>query len=81
MIDVTGYAKIVDLGFAKIILDKSYTFCGSEYFDVGCVACTTMIVSLTAFVPFSLQPRTTWHQRLSWPRDIPTPSTIGPMEY
>lgn len=30
MIDADGYAKIVDLGFAKIILDKSYTFCGSK---------------------------------------------------
>ena len=30
MIDVDGYAKIVDLGFAKIILEKSFTFCGSK---------------------------------------------------
>jgi protein kinase A len=32
MIDVDGYTKIVDLGFAKVIVDKSYTFCGTpEY--------------------------------------------------
>jgi CRP-like cAMP-binding protein len=30
MIDAQGYIKIVDLGFAKIIVDKSYTFCGSK---------------------------------------------------
>lgn len=29
MIDSEGYIKIVDLGFAKVILDKSYTFCGT----------------------------------------------------
>lgn len=29
MIDSDGYIKIVDLGFAKVILDKSYTFCGT----------------------------------------------------
>ncbi|KAG7372334.1 serine/threonine protein kinase [Nitzschia inconspicua] len=29
MIDAEGYIKIVDLGFAKIIVDKSYTFCGT----------------------------------------------------
>lgn len=29
MIDADGYLKIVDLGFAKIILNKSYTFCGT----------------------------------------------------
>jgi serine/threonine protein kinase len=29
MIDADGYIKIVDLGFAKIVLDKSYTFCGT----------------------------------------------------
>lgn len=29
MIDADGYIKIVDLGFAKVILDKSYTFCGT----------------------------------------------------
>jgi len=31
MIDVDGYIKIVDLGFAKIIVNKSYTVCGSKY--------------------------------------------------
>ena len=29
MIDEDGYIKIVDLGFAKVIVDKSYTFCGT----------------------------------------------------
>jgi protein kinase A len=29
MIDEEGYIKIVDLGFAKVIVDKSYTFCGT----------------------------------------------------
>ena len=29
MIDADGYPKIVDLGFAKVIVDKSYTFCGT----------------------------------------------------
>jgi serine/threonine protein kinase len=29
MVDADGYLKIVDLGFAKIILNKSYTFCGT----------------------------------------------------
>ena len=32
MIDAEGYAKIVDLGFAKVVIDKTYTFCGTpEY--------------------------------------------------
>jgi len=32
MIDSLGYPKVVDLGFARIIVDKSYTFCGTpEY--------------------------------------------------
>jgi serine/threonine protein kinase len=32
MIDGDGYVKIVDLGFAKVVVDKSYTFCGTpEY--------------------------------------------------
>ena len=29
MIDADGYIRIVDLGFSKVILDKSYTFCGT----------------------------------------------------
>jgi serine/threonine protein kinase len=29
MVGADGYIKIVDLGFAKIILNKSYTFCGT----------------------------------------------------
>jgi CRP-like cAMP-binding protein len=29
MIDGEGYPKIVDLGFARVIVDKSYTFCGT----------------------------------------------------
>eukprot|EP00980_Cylindrotheca_fusiformis_P008505 scaffold1805_cov104-Cylindrotheca_fusiformis.AAC.12 len=32
MIDEKGYAKIVDLGFAKVVMGKTYTFCGTpEY--------------------------------------------------
>ena len=32
MIDSEGYAKLVDLGFAKVVIDKTYTFCGTpEY--------------------------------------------------
>jgi protein kinase A len=32
MIDAEGYGKIVDLGFAKVVVDKTYTFCGTpEY--------------------------------------------------
>ena len=32
MIDQDGYGKIVDLGFAKVVVDKTYTFCGTpEY--------------------------------------------------
>lgn len=33
MIDAEGYIKIVDLGFSKIIVDKSYTFCGSKFVE------------------------------------------------
>lgn len=29
MIDTDGYIRIVDLGFSKVILEKSYTFCGT----------------------------------------------------
>lgn len=29
MIDEKGYPRIVDLGFAKVIVEKSYTFCGT----------------------------------------------------
>eukprot|EP00934_Nitzschia_sp_Nitz4_P002965 Nitzschia sp. Nitz4//scaffold25_size161228//100927//103578//NITZ4_002441-RA/size161228-augustus-gene-0.132-mRNA-1//-1//CDS//3329544619//2955//frame0 len=29
MIDSQGYPHIVDLGFAKVIMEKSYTFCGT----------------------------------------------------
>jgi protein kinase A len=32
MIDAEGYGKIVDLGFAKVVVDMTYTFCGTpEY--------------------------------------------------
>ncbi|CAJ1956885.1 unnamed protein product [Cylindrotheca closterium] len=32
MIDADGYCKIVDLGFAKVVVGKTYTFCGTpEY--------------------------------------------------
>lgn len=32
MLDSKGYCVIVDMGFAKIVLDKTYTMCGTaEY--------------------------------------------------
>ena len=29
MLAIDGYVKIVDLGFAKVVVDQSYTFCGT----------------------------------------------------
>ena len=32
LIDADGYIKIIDLGFAKVVVDKTFTFCGTpEY--------------------------------------------------
>jgi serine/threonine protein kinase len=32
LVDSDGYCKMIDMGFAKVIKDKSYTFCGTpEY--------------------------------------------------
>jgi len=32
LIDTTGYCRLVDMGFAKVVLDKTFTFCGTpEY--------------------------------------------------
>ena len=32
LLDNTGYTVIIDLGFAKIIKDKTYTFCGTPLY-------------------------------------------------
>jgi serine/threonine protein kinase len=32
LIDSDGYCKLIDMGFAKVIKEKSYTFCGSPEF-------------------------------------------------
>jgi protein kinase A len=32
LLDSDGYTVIVDLGFAKVIKDKTYTFCGTPLY-------------------------------------------------
>jgi protein kinase A len=32
LLDQDGYCVIVDLGFAKFVQDKTYTFCGTPLF-------------------------------------------------
>jgi serine/threonine protein kinase len=32
LLDSTGYTVIIDLGFAKVIKDKTYTFCGTPLY-------------------------------------------------
>jgi len=36
MIDKEGYCVIIDLGFAKYVPDKTFTFCGTPIFIVSC---------------------------------------------
>jgi CRP-like cAMP-binding protein len=81
MIDILGYAKIVDLGFAKIILDKSYTFCGSKWLQICSIVHSVGVIPFTNRFPlFYSQLPTTSLQRSSWPRDTHMPWIIGPME-
>ena len=40
MLDDEGYAKIVDMGFAKVLSDKAFTFCGTpDYMPIEMVQC------------------------------------------
>ena len=36
LIDSKGYPVIVDFGFAKLVVDKTYTLCGTPLFLYGC---------------------------------------------
>jgi CRP-like cAMP-binding protein len=79
MIDAEGYIKIVDLGFAKIILDKSYTFCGSKLHRRTRSAMSRFFEDRSLPASCHCQRRTIWHPKLSWLKAIIMPSTTGHM--